>query len=397
MSRAVMRHGTSAVCVLLIILTCVSCATLRGAPGALPDIEPGQRPSLDTDEAGLWMLMDRVETSLRTSGGLVTDPGLTTYVRGVVCQLAGSYCPDIRVYVIQTPHFNATMAPNGAIAVWTGLILRTQNEAQLAYILGHELGHYLRRHSVQMWRDVRSTSDLLVLFNVLAAAAGVGYAGNLGQLIALGSLYAFSRDNEREADDVGFELMVKAGYDPHEAPKIWEALIKERDAAKDPAPFIFFATHPPTEERIATLRKLAQEAAAQGGPAVVGKDRFVAATRPLRATFLRDELRQREFARSQIVLDHLIDTGVGLGELYFFQGELHRLRAEPGDEAKAITAYQRALEAGDAPIETHRALGLLYAKAGDKQKARLALQRYLRGRPDAEDRAMIQRYLQQLD
>jgi tetratricopeptide (TPR) repeat protein len=385
------------VCVLLIFLAWASCATPRGAPGALPDIKPGQRPPLDSDEAGLWMAMDRVEGNLRTSGRLITDPGLNAYVRDIVCKLAGPYCADIRVYVVQTPHFNATMAPNGAMEVWTGLILRAQNEAQLAYVLGHEIGHYLRRHSIQMWRDVRTKSDLLVFFNVLTAAAGVGYAGNLGQLVALGSLYAFSRDNEREADDVGFELMVNAGYDSREAAKIWEALVKEQAAAKGSTPFIFFATHPPTEERIDTLRKLAQRAVAQGGQANVGTERFGAATLPLRAALLRDELRQREFSRSQVVLDRLIEYGVGLGELYFFQGELYRLRAEKGDEAKAIAAYEKALEVGAAPTETHRALGLMFSKTGERGKARASFERYLQGRPDAEDRDMIKAQLEQLE
>lgn len=392
----------------LILLACVSCATPRGSPGALPDIKPGQRPSLDTEEAGLWMVMDRVEQRLRTSGRLLTDStptrggpihagppdgGLNRYVRDIVCKLAGPYCPDVRVYVVQTPHFNATMAPNGAMQVWTGLILRAENEAQLAYVLGHELGHYLRRHSLQLWGDARSKADFLAFFQLFAAAAGVGFVGPLAELIALGSIFQFSRDNEREADELGFELMVKAGYDPREAAKIWEALIKERKAAKDPERLIFFSTHPPTEERIETLKELAKKAVSNGDNGVVGKERFIAATLSLRATFLRDELRQKEFARSQVVLDRLFESGVGLGELHFFQGELYRLSADERDVEKAIVSYQKALEFDDAPAETHRALGLLFLRAGEKGKARSSLERYLQNRGDAEDREMIRGYL----
>lgn len=392
-----MRLIKNATCFLLVFLTCVSCATPRGSPGALPDIKPGQRPALETDEAGLWMVMDRVEERLRTSGRIMADTDLNTYVREIVCKLAGPYCPDIRVYVVQTPHFNATMAPNGVMEVWTGLILRAQNEAQLAYVIGHELGHYLRRHSVQLWRDVRSKANVLMYFQLLTIAAGVGYVTPLAEFIALASVFAFSRDNEREADELGFELMVKAGYDPREAPKIWEALVKEREAAKDSEPLIFFSTHPSTDERIDTLKELAQKAIADGGDAVVGKERFLAVTLPLRATFLRDELRRRDFARTQVVLDRLIESGVGLGELHFFQGELYRLRGKEGDEEKAITAYQKALEFEAAPAETHRALGLLFFRAGKKGEARSSLERYLQSRPDAEDREMITSYLRQLE
>jgi Zn-dependent protease with chaperone function len=391
-----MRLDRNVAALLLVLMGCVACATPSGSPGTLTAIKPGERPALDSDEAGLWMQMDRLEESLKTSGRLITDPGLNAYVREMVCKLVGPYCADIRVYVVQTPHFNASMAPNGTMQVWTGLILRAENEAQLAYVLGHEAAHYLRRHSVQLWRDVRSKSSMLVYFRLLTAAAGVGFVGPLADLAAMASVNSFSRDNEREADDLGFELMVKAGYDPREAPKIWEALLKERAASQDSAPFIFFATHPATEERIDTLKKLAETTAAGGGHGRVGKEQFLAATLPLRATLLRDELRRREFAGSQVVLDQLFAGGVGLGELHFFQGELYRLRAQDSDPERAIAAYQKTLEFADAPAEAYRALGLLFAKAGEKGKARSSFERYLQRRPDAEDRAIIDAYLREL-
>ena len=302
-----MRLGRNTAYLVVVFLVCVSCATPRGSPGALPDIKPGQRPALETDEAGLWMVMDRMEQSLRTSGRLLTDvdftaggltdpniadvnlnavrstaPALHSYVRNIVCKLAGAYCSDIRVYVVQNPHFNAAMAPNGAMQVWTGLILRAQNEAQLAYVLSHEFGHYLRRHTLQQFRDVRSKADFLAFLSVAAALAGHGYVGPLANLIALASVYKFSRDQEREADELGFELMVRAGYDPREASRILEALVKEREAAEDPDRFIFFSTHPPTDERIETLKEMAEKAVADGGHWIVGRDRFLAATLPLR-------------------------------------------------------------------------------------------------------------------
>lgn len=382
---------------LLLFLTCASCATPRGGPDALPDIQPGQRPSIESDEAGLWMQMDQVEAGLRTSGQIVTDAPLNAYVREVVCRLAGPYCADIRLYIVETPHFNASMAPNGTLQVWTGLLLRAQNEAQLAYVLGHEIGHYQRRHSVQIWRNLRGTSDGLVFFRVLTAAAGVGFVGDLAQLAAIANLYAFSRDHEREADDIGFELMAQAGYAPQEAARIWEGLMKEQAAAKQQAPLIFFATHPPTEERIETLKAKARQATAGGQTLMVGKERFLAAVHPFRSLLLRDELRRREPAQTQVLLDRLFENGAGLGELHFFQGELYRLRAEEGDAAKAIAAYDTALTFGDAPPETHRARGLLLTRAGDKAKARAAFQRYLQINPNADDRDMVGAYLRQLE
>jgi predicted Zn-dependent protease len=381
---------------LLAVLTAPACATPRGTRGALPDIRPSQRPALDSDEAGLWMQMDRVEQDLRTSGHLITDAAVRAYLRDILCRLATDHCTDIRLYVVQTPHFNASMAPNGVMQVWTGLILRADNEAQLAYVLGHELGHYLRRHSVQRWRDVRTKTNVAAVFTVLTAAAGQGYIGSLAQLVALGSILQFSRDNEREADEIGLELMARAGYDPREAAKIWEALDKERRAGKDSEPLIFFATHPPTDERIETLKELARKTYTPDRDWADGRQAYMKAVRPLRATLLRDELRLRASARTQVLLERLLAAEPASGQLHFFQGELYRLRNDDGDPARALESYERALARGGAPPETNRAAGLLLMRRGEKERARAAFDRYLTEAPEAEDKQMIHAYLEQL-
>jgi predicted Zn-dependent protease len=381
---------------LLTVLAATACATPRGSPGAAADLQAGQRPAPGSDEGGLWMQMDRVEQSLQTSGRLVTDAALHAYLRGIVCRLASEHCADIRLYVVQTPHFNASMAPNGAMQVWTGLLLRADNEAQLAYVLGHELAHYRRRHSVQRWRDMRTKTNVAAVFTVLTAAAGQGYIGSLAQLAALGSILAFSRDNEREADEIGLELTARAGYDPREAPKIWEALDRERRAGKDSEPLIFFATHPPTEERIGTLKELAGKAYTPDRIMTDGGQTHATILAPLRATLLRDELRLRDFARSQVLLERLLAGEPTSGQLHFFQGELYRLRGGDGDAARALASYERALTVGGAPPETNRAAGLLLMREGDKERARAAFDRYLTEAPGAEDRPMIQSYLEQL-
>lgn len=391
-----MRSQQVVTWVVIVGIVASSCATPRGSSDALPDIEPGQRPTLESDEAGLWMQMDRMEEGLRTSGRVVTDPQLNSYIRSIVCKLAGKYCSDIRIYIVQTPHFNATMAPNGVMQVWTGLILRAQNEAQLAYVLGHELGHYLRRHSLQRWRSIRSSTNALVVFQVLTVAAGVGFVGDLTQLAYLASLYAYSRDQEREADEVGFELIEEAGYDPREAPHIWKALLDERAVGEGDEPLIFFSSHPSTEERIDTLTDLAEKSLVGGKTTIIGADPYLTATLPIRTTLLDDEVDRRQFAQTEVLLERLMTSGKGLGTVYFFQGELYRLRGENDDLQKAIASYEGALQFEDAPPETKRALGLVFYKSGEKEKARLAYERYLEQEPDAHDREMIQMYLNEL-
>ena len=386
-----MTLGRLAGCLAFVLLGFAACAS------PVADIQPGQRPALDTDEAGLWMAMDRAEKALKTSGNRVRDEALNEYVSGIVCKLAGAYCPDIRIYLVRVPYFNASMAPNGTMQVWTGLILRTRNEAQLATVLGHEIAHYLRRHSLQMWQDARSKTNVLIFFQIATAAAGVALAGNAASLIALGSISAFSREHEREADSVGLKLLAEAGYDPREASKIWEQLIREEKAAEDKKSRpLFFASHPPPEERNETLKRLAAEAMKDGLARTAGQERFRAVFLPHRGKYLRDELHVRRFSRTEELLNILLEDGANVGELRYFQGELYRLRGKEGDRDKALDAYRKALASGGTPPEIHRSMGLIYLKSGESDKARASFSKYLELRPDASDREMIRSLMQQI-
>ena len=128
---------------------------------------PGYQPDAASMEGGLWMVSDHAEKNLQTSPLLVKDVALNAYVRGVVCKLAADRCGSIRLYIMEVPHFNAYMMPNGAMVVWTGLLLRVQNEAQLAYILGHELTHYEHRHTLEAFHRAESTSTVMAFFGSL--------------------------------------------------------------------------------------------------------------------------------------------------------------------------------------------------------------------------------------
>lgn len=380
-----------------LIIACVL-ALCACAAAPVEDIEPGADPAPDSDEAGLWMMMEKAERRLITSGQLVEDPALQDYVGGIACRLAPEYCDDIRVYVVEQPDFNATMAPNGFMTVWTGLILRCENEAQLATVIGHEIAHYRYRHSLLMWRSMRASSDAWMLVNLAIGASGSSgsqAASAATQALMMAGLMSFSREHEREADTLGFQLVSTAGYDTREAARIWDGLIAEREAAEADDPPVLFASHPPSPERSQTLRDMARELGADAGRER-GSEAFLEMTLAHRGNWLAAELRRRRFARVQVVLDRLIEQGSGLGELYFQQGQLYRLRDADGDVERAIGAYERALTHPDAPAATHRALGFVQWSQGRHEAARRALEGYLREAPEAGDRAMIESYLEEL-
>jgi beta-barrel assembly-enhancing protease len=375
---------------------CSACAALALA-GCVTDgvkpapISPGYKPSAATDEGGLWQVMDRVESETKRSRFLVRDAELNDYVRDITCRLAGNHCPDVRVYITRTPAFNATMAPNGMMTVWTGLLLRTQNEAQLAAVLGHEIGHYVNRHSLQGYRNRRDTADFAAFLSIGLAGAGVGIMGSMVQLAALASIFAFNRDQEREADDVGLKLMSDAGYPAIEAAKVWEQLIAEAAASERPRERdVFFATHPAQEERAETLRTKA--AALPAGDTY--EERYRSRLKKFRTTLLEDELRLRQYGQSLKVFEMLGRDAQPDAELAYFTGEVYRQRNADGDAAKAREQYERALSLADVPPEAYRGLGLVHMRAGDQVRADEAFRQYLKLKPDADDRAIIRSYVQ---
>jgi len=383
-------------------LAALACALPLLCAQAIADdvapVTPGYRPAVDTDEAGLWMMSDQAEATMKSSPLLVKDPGLNAYVKGVACKIASEYCADMRIYILDIPYFNAAMAPNGSMQVWTGLLLRVHNEAQLACILGHEMSHYMLRHTVAEWRRARDTTGAMAVVAILTAGAGVGIVGSLANLVALNSLLSYSRDEERAADANGQDLVYKAGYDPSQCAALWRAQMTEENAEPEHADtFQFLKSHPASQERLDTMQqRAAQMVAAANGRLQVGADILHAATAPFRGEWLREEIARSHFAQSLAVIQNLQADEPNSGLLQFYLGEVYRERNAPDDPARALTAYRAAVADGNAPPEVYRGLGLTEMKSGDKTDASTDFRHYLALAPAADDHAMIQYYLTQL-
>ncbi|WP_158272133.1 M48 family metallopeptidase [Marinicauda salina] len=365
--------------------------------------EVGATPNLDTDEAGLWRAMEDREEEIRRSPRLNAEPALNAYVSEVMCRVADEYCSDIRVYVLDQPYFNASMAPNGYSEVWSGLLLRAENEHQLAFVLGHEAAHFVENHSIEQWRTTRNNTGLATVFSLGVAAAGAPELSNIGQLATLASIYGFSRENEREADALGLRFQSDAGYDPAAAAEVWRRLVEEAEASsfeevrERRARANIFATHPLTSERIETLDALAGEL---GNP-TRGRDasggRHAEAIAPHLHDWLDQEVQRGDYGQSLHLIERLLARGRDQGVLNHHLGEVYRLRDEEGDEARAREAYAAAAGWPDAPPETWRQLGLLHRAAGERAPALAAFRTYLDKRPDAPDRAFIEHYIENLE
>jgi predicted Zn-dependent protease len=152
---------------------------------------------------------------------------------------------------------NAFCLPNGRIAIYTGILPITQNEDGLAVVMGHEVAHAVLRHGGK-----RMTQGMLTGAGLQAVEAGLGMAemgsdaragvmAVLGAGSQLGLILPFSRSHETEADVLGLRYAVRAGYNPEEAPKLWD-----RMAALGGTTPEWLSTHPASEARAANLKAM---------------------------------------------------------------------------------------------------------------------------------------------
>lgn len=375
-------------------------------PYAYDSIPPGVRPAIDTTEGGIWYSADKIEAKGRTAGNRIHNKELNAYLNKIACDLAGPYCPDMRVYLLRVPIFNASMAPNGMMSIYTGFLLRVQNEAQLASVIGHEIGHYIRRHSIQRIEDDIAKREFGMVFGMLMAVAGVPAMSDIMQLAMLSSQYAFSRDNEREADVIGITLLHMNGYDVREAARIWESLSREENPDQDPEEVStstpFASTHPSSGERTITLSAIAEKLQGPSKWGVTNKAEFDRIIGPWKFKYLEDEVRLRNWKSSLELLEILRENGHKESEISYFEGEIFRSRdrdADPdaeeeedreADTARALKAYEASMSYADAPPEAFRAAGLLYNREKMTTKARRALSDYLRLKPNAHDVKLIE-------
>jgi predicted Zn-dependent protease len=366
----------------------------------IPTLRPHNlRPDIHTDEGGLWASSDDAERQIKASAQLDRDAQLTDYVREVTCKVATDYCNEIRVYVLDLPFFNAGMAPNGSMQVWSGLLLRVDNEAQLAFALSHETTHFVRNHSITSWRAAKARSGVAMVFSLVAGGAGASILGDVIYLGMMASVFSFTREQEAEADRFGLQRAQEAGYDAMQGVEVFRNLQAEVAASqfekvrKEDAHTSIFDDHPNTAVRLAALQEEVKTMP-QGG--TVEKERYRAVIRPHLGEWLKDDLRRKDFGESLHLIDHLIAQGEDLGVLQFYKGEAYRLRRQDGDLDLARAAYELAVVQPDAPAAAWRQLAEIDETTGQADKARSAFETYLVKAPDADDRWLVEASLKKL-
>lgn len=351
------------------------------AEGILPWAAPVSAAALEREERNLWAEAEAFDKALARSGRLRADPALNAYLQGVLDKLYPEFDGKVRIRAIDSNQLNAFALPNGSLYINTGLLARLQNEAQLATVLAHEGAHFVHRHSFQQSEHVK---------NVAAFALVVGLAGVpvVGNVVALTSMSGFSREHETEADNIGYQRLLAAGYAASEAPKTFEHLIAEIKALEINEPF-FFASHPKLQDRVDSLTELSRDA----GNGELGHEAYVMAIRAVRLFALQEDLDTYRHKQLILVLSDPERRREYPPEASFYLGEAYRLRNQDGDLERAEREYTLSVELAPTFAPAYRALGLLHYRRQAKSLAAPLFKRYLELAPAAADREYIETYL----
>jgi predicted Zn-dependent protease len=379
-------------------------ATARVPPSSMvPLIGPGYRP-VDADERGMWQQMERVEEEIAGSNLVVQDAALAGYLKGLIGKVGGPAARDFRIYLVRIPDFNALMFPTGMAVIFTGLLLRMRNEAQLAGVIAHEAAHFLRKHQIRQWRDMRTRTDIFAMLamgaGIAGGAAGVntGDISQLGQLGTILSLLRYNRGLEAEADAMGVRLLAEQGYDPRAMAETWAQLIAEEKLSakyrrkRRHRDISLFGTHPSPESRMADLRLSAAEVMRPGAIYDARHASYLAAIGKIRPTLLDDQVKLNDPGASLYIVNNLAQDGWN-GLLRYSEAEIYRLHNRAGFDEHAARSYAVAVQYPDAPVDAWRWHGVMLSKAGRREEARAALTRYLALAPNAPDAAFVRQML----
>ena len=378
--------------ILVLLASLCGCATTSLPPVTAKDFV------FEEDEKRLWNRSEEEEQAIAKSGMLYQDRELEAYLNGIARKLeppeAYQRIP-FRILVLNNPYCNAFALPNGYVYVHTGILARMDNEAQLATLLAHEMTHATHRHQLREFRGKLNKS--LVFASTRSLIGGLPALGELsrvlGQISTKAAINGHSRELETEADMVGIGLVVKAGYDPREAPKLFQHLKTEMEEEDREEPF-FFSTHPRLKERTDNYNDFLEQLGKQASGATNTETfRKKVAAAIIDNAFM--DLRAGRFVPARSGAEKYLAIRPNDGRGYYLLGEIARQKGEEGDLTEAKKLFQKGVSVDPSYPDGYKGLGLLYFKEGKKSQAAKALKSYLAKAPHASDRSYIEQYVTQ--
>src|SRR4030043_523721 len=223
-------------------------------------------PVTGKQELMLLSETDEINLGRETDGrivqqyGIYEDQKLMAYLNDICQRLAKvSHRPKLTYYfkILDVSVVNAFAVPGGYVYFTRGILATINSEAEFAGLIGHEIGHITARHSAKQYSKAQLAQIGLGVGEILARDIPV--LPGLAQL-GVGMLFLrFSRDNEREADDLGVEYSSKAGYDAAQLASFFETLERINPGSDRSGLPGWFSTHPSPEDRVQMVRLRAKE------------------------------------------------------------------------------------------------------------------------------------------
>ena len=368
----------------LIIAVCclvAGCATSRPIPVC-------QTLTASEEEQMLWRRAQEEQDAIDGSGLLYQDGEIENYLNQVAEKLqTNSISADIsfQIKVIKDPKLNAFALPNGVIYIHTGILARMENEAQLAALLAHEMTHCTHRHSLKTLRNIKDRTQAKSA-TIRELAQLLGITGSIA------SINGYTRELETEADRVGLDLAVKANYDPNEVLKLFELLKLENEIEGVEEPY-FLGTHPKVQQRIENVNRWLAEKNRGKIKGSKNTIKFQSRMSRLMLENARLDLRQGKFFIAQSTVKKYLSVNPDDAQAYFLLGEIFRQRGWKNDSVAAINNYEKSISLNPSFAESHKAMGLMHYKDGEKRRAKKYFESCLLLSPNTADKAYIQGYL----
>ena len=233
----------------------------------LPDLgSPSDQYLTPNDEIRLGQAFMQ---NIRETQAVVTDPLISEYIQNLGNRLlkhSEAAAQPYHFFVIEEPVINAFAGPGGHIGIFSGLILATQSESELASVIAHEIAHVTQKHLLRAFDAANQMSGktaalllaaILVGMSSSSPDAGIAMATGV-QANAIQQQINFTRSNEQEADNVGIRILADAQFDPRAMPVFFERLTHANRLFDSGIPEIL-RTHPVTTNRIADALARAEE------------------------------------------------------------------------------------------------------------------------------------------
>jgi len=375
-----------------------------------PAYEVEQLPENDK-ESGLWESASKHENRLKNAGTVFHEREVEAYLEDLAERMLGGSLDHLGInldfVLVAEPTLSGWTYPYGTIGLHSGLLVRMDNEAQLAAIVAHEISHFLQRHT---YREFIVDGRNSALGKGLGFLAGLAVASETGSfdpnvMDFTGDLWTnlatsgYSQKNEYVADEEGLRLMANAGLSIDEAIPAFHSL-EENEVYGAGDPRKMWSSHPRLEDRIRNLQKEIRKKKRKKdfvAGEVPSSAEYYDAIAPVLLINAKLDLREQKFDRARESLARYLEVRPGSAEAQFLTGETYR-RANPAgpDFDESLAAYRDALANDPDYAEAHREIAMAYRILGENDEARTAFRRYLAAAPDAPDAGIVRGYLEGL-